>query len=379
LLANAAVGVIAGGARSRLNQRARLAGVDRKTVAVYERAAREWQERRRRPTPPELAAFAARVAPGAVRLDLGCGPGWHSADLGRPTIASDAARAMLELVPAHAPDAWRVQADLESIPFRRGSLGAVWARRSYQHIAAERVPLALADAHRALAVGGLLHVQVPSDRSPDPLPDATFAGRHFSYWPVERLVDVVIGAGFEIDRVDNDGDEWVAIDATRARTLPDFVGPGMRLLLVGLNPSEYAADAGVGFARPGNRFWPAALAAGLVTRSHDPFHALRVDGVGMTDLVKRATPRADALTKEEFRVGAARVERLVSWLQPAAVCFVGLAGYRAAVDRKAGAGWQADSFGGRPSYVMPNPSGLNASSSPADFVAHLRAATQSPG
>ena len=89
------------------------------------------------------------------------------------------------------------------------------------------------------------------------------------------------------------GEEWIDVDATRARTLPDTVGPGMRLLLVGLNPSEYAADAGAGFARPGNRFWPAALAAGLVTRTHDPFHALRVDGVGMTDLVKRATPRAD--------------------------------------------------------------------------------------
>ena len=66
----------------------------------------------------------------------------------------------------------------------------------------------------------------------------------------------------------------------------------MRLLVVGLNPSLYSADVGVGYRRPGNRFWPAALGAGLVTRDRDPSHALRVHGVGMTDLVKRATSNA---------------------------------------------------------------------------------------
>jgi TDG/mug DNA glycosylase family protein len=137
----------------------------------------------------------------------------------------------------------------------------------------------------------------------------------------------------------------------------------------------YSADLGHGFARPGNRFWPAALDAGLVTRAHDPRHALLVDGVGMTDLVKRATPRADELTRDEFRNGLARVERLVAWLQPRTVCFVGLSGYRAARDRTAKAGWQERDFGGRPAYVMPNPSGINAHATPADLAAHLRAAT----
>jgi TDG/mug DNA glycosylase family protein len=148
--------------------------------------------------------------------------------------------------------------------------------------------------------------------------------------------------------------------------------------VVGLNPSEYAADAGHGFARPGNRFWPAALEAGIVTRAHDPMHALRVDGVGMTDLVKRATPRADQLTRDEYRAGAARVERLVTWLEPGAVCFVGLGGYRDAVDRKAQAGWQPEPFGGRPAYVMPNTSGLNARVPPAELAAHLRTAAAGP-
>ena len=82
-----------------------------------------------------------------------------------------------------------------------------------------------------------------------------------------RCSDVVVGAGFEVVDVgeeSGDDDGWVHLLATRSRTLPDLVGPGMRLLMCGLNPSLYAADAGVGFARPGNRFWPAALAAGIV-------------------------------------------------------------------------------------------------------------------
>jgi TDG/mug DNA glycosylase family protein len=346
--------------------------VDRRTVDVYEENAADWVVHRKRPEPESLAPFAARVAPGAPRLDLGCGPGWHTAALGDPVVALDAAKAMLDLVPGNAPQALCVQADLEALPFRRAALGGTWAHKCYMHVPAERVPLALADLHRAMEVGAALHLQVTSDRQHENADDR-FPGRHFSWWPVDRLRDVVEGAGFEARSVVDDGEEWIDVEATRARTLPDTVGPGMRVLLAGLNPSEYSADVGSGFARPGNRFWPAALAAGLVTRTHDPFHALRVDGVGMTDLVKRATPRADMLTRDEFRAGAARLERLVEWLEPGAVCFIGLSGYRAAVDRKAESGWQAQPFGGRPAYVMPNPSGINAHAKPADLAEHLAA------
>jgi TDG/mug DNA glycosylase family protein len=148
----------------------------------------------------------------------------------------------------------------------------------------------------------------------------------------------------------------------------------MRLLFCGLNPSLYAADAGVGFARPGNRFWPAAIAAGIVTRDRDARHALRQHGVGMTDLVKRASVGAMELTRDEYRDGAARVERLVRRLQPGAVCFVGLAGWRAAIDRTAQAGVQPDGFAGAPAYVMPNTSGLNARVPLGELADHLRAA-----
>src|SRR5207247_5639088 len=104
-----------------------------------------------------------------------------------------------------------------------------------------------------------------------------------------------------------------------------------------------------------------------------PLHALLIDGVGMTDLVKRATPRAGLLSGE-YRSGAERVRRLVAWLRPGAVLFVGLEGWRAAVDRRAVAGAQTHGFGGVPAYVMPSTSGLNARTLRAELVAHVRAA-----
>lgn len=197
--------------------------------------------------------------------------------------------------------------------------------------------------------------------------------------PVGRFGDVVVGAGFTVV----DGGRVVRagrLTATlrRERTLPDTVGAGLRLLVVGLNPSVIAADAGHGFASPSNRYWRAALAAGVVTATHDPPHALAVDRVGMTDLVKRATPKSAEVTVAEYRAGADRVDRLCAWLQPAAVCLVGLEGWRAARAKRAQPGWQPVGLGDRPTYVMPSTSGLNASVRLDDLVAHLRRAIQGP-
>ncbi len=314
---------------------------------------------------------------GAVRADLGCGAGLHLPYLGRPVVALDAAAAMLELCRDVAPDAALVQADLEGLPFRRGALSGAWARATYLHIPSPRLPFALAELHHAMEVGAPASLTMRAGDRDGPIADDDFPGRFFSGWQPDPLRDVLIGAGFVVDELVADtegkGGEWLHVGATRARTLPDYVGPDLRVLLVGLNPSEYAADAGVGFARPGNRFWPAALASGLVTRDRDPRHAYRHHRVGMTDLVKRATPGAATLTRDEYRDGVARVERLTAWLQPRVVCFVGLTGWRAVRDRHAAAGPQPQPFGGAPAYVMPNTSGANAHSSLADFVEHLRA------
>jgi double-stranded uracil-DNA glycosylase len=343
--------------------------MDHKTVGVYEQNVEDWIEHRRRPRPPGIDSFVGRV-PAGVRADVGCGPGWHSGELGAPVVAFDAAPAMAAQVRTFAPNAWPVVADLERLPFRREALSGAWAHKSYMHIAAERLPMALAELQHSMTVGGALHVQVTSDRNHEN-EDDRFPGRHFTWWPLDRLRDVIEGAGFVIEDFVDDGEEWVDVEATRARMLPDTVGPGMRTLIVGLNPGLLSADTGIGFVRPGNRFWPAALASGLVTKTHDPFHAARVDRVGMTNVVRRATKGADELQKDEYVEGTARVRRLVEWLRPATVCFVGLSGYRVAVDKKARIGWQTEEFGGRPAYVMPNTSGLNAHAKPADFAAHL--------
>jgi TDG/mug DNA glycosylase family protein len=232
--------------------------------------------------------------------------------------------------------------------------------------------MALAELHRSLAVDGAVHIQVTSDRQQENADDR-FPGRHFTWWPAERLRDVVEGAGFAIADFVDDGEEWIDIEATRAQMLADTVGPAMRVLVVGLNPGMLSAETGISFARPGNRFWPAALAAGLVTATHDPFRALRVDRVGMTNIVRRATVGATELARDEYATGTRRLERLVAWLQPECVCFVGITGYRSAVDKGAVLGWQPEPFAGARVYVMPNTSGLNAHAKPADFADHLRA------
>jgi TDG/mug DNA glycosylase family protein len=187
------------------------------------------------------------------------------------------------------------------------------------------------------------------------------------------LDDLVAGAGFAVQATRRGRGRWL-VDARRERTLPDFVGAGMRVLVCGLNPSVVSADAGFGFAGATNRFWTVALAAGLVTHPREPLLSLAEDRVGMTDLVKRATPNADSLSPAEYRDGAERVARLAGWLRPGVVLFVGLAGWRAAVDRRAQPGPQPAPFGGAPAYVMPSTSGRNARVSPAELATHMRRA-----
>jgi len=352
--------------------------MERSTVEVYERSALAYRDSRA-PGHSATPARAFRRAVGGatrragVRVDLGCGPGLDAPHLGRPLVLADAARAMLELARGAAPHGLAVQADLESPPFRPASLDGVWAAKTYQHLPPERVPLALARLHAALRPDAPFHLSLIEGEGERVHIGTDIPGRYFALWPRERLVDVLLGAGFSVDSLQATGDRsWMRVRSTRAATLPDFVGPGMRVLVCGLNPSVHAVAAGYGYAGPSNRFWPAALAAGLVTRARNGVTALVEEGVGMTDLVKRATPRASALTAQEFREGAQRVERLVAWLRPERVCFVGLAGYRAAVHRGATAGWQAEPFAGVPCYVLPSTSGLNAATSLAALTRGLR-------
>ena len=211
------------------------------------------------------------------------------------------------------------------------------------------LPLALADLHRSLEVGRTVRIERKATLDDPAAP------------PREALIH---GGGFVTTRTRS--------VYCRAHSLPDYVGPAMRILLVGLNPSPYAADVGVGFARPGNRFWPAMLAAGMVDHARDPRRMLVEHHIGMTDLVKRTTARASEVDDSEFREGHTRVTSLVNWLRPSVVCFVGLGGWRVAADRRAVAGRQPQPMGSAIVYVMPNPSGLNAHDTVDSLAEHFR-------
>ncbi len=369
----------------------------RPTIEVYEAAAAHYAEARGVQVPDRVAAFARAVRPGGRRLDLGCGPGHYLPLLGRPVVAADATAAMVRRAAAAHPGAAVVRADLAELPFGRHAFAGVWASKAHQHLPAADLPLALADLHRTMEVGGRLELTVfatvrGADGGHEPtVEDVSTAasgddlpGRLFTWWHPDHLATVVEAAGCSVDDVafrpasTGDPHDRIELTATAATALPDHVGAGMRLLCVGLNPSVHAAEAGVGYVTGSNRFWPALAAAGLATRDRDPRHLLRHDHIGMTDLVKRPTPRADELSAAEYREGVARLNALCAWLRPAAVAVVGLAGWRAAVDRRATVGWQDASVGGSPVYVLPSTSGLNARTSLADLVAHLRAAAGGP-
>jgi len=258
-----------------------------------------------------------------------------------------------------------VHLELDRLPFPRGALRGVRASHAYRRLRLTDLPRALAEVHRVVRVGGRLDLTVSAGASPD------------------QLVTVVEAAGFALDAVEladesPAGRRPMAVRATAQHALPDYVGAAMGLLCVGLNPSLHAADAGVGYVTASNRFWKAMAAAGLATRDRDPRHLLDHDGIGMTDLVKRPTARADALRAAEYRAGVDRLDALCRWLEPAAVAIVGLAGWRAGVDRHATVGWQPRRLGPSPVYVMPSTSGLNAGTSLAELVEHLQRAAAGP-
>jgi double-stranded uracil-DNA glycosylase len=117
--------------------------------------------------------------------------------------------------------------------------------------------------------------------------------------------------------------------------LGPIVGPGLRVLFVGINPSLRSAEVGHHFARPGNRFWPTLHAAGFTPRRLRPEddHELPAYGVGVTNIADRPTRAADELTLDELRSGAAELERVVALHAPRLVAVVGLTAYRLAFGR----------------------------------------------
>lgn len=159
------------------------------------------------------------------------------------------------------------------------------------------------------------------------------------------------------------------LEAARGHEVEPLVADGLRLLVVGINPSLWTAATGAHFAHPGNRFWPALARAGILPRVVDASRGFSDDdrrmiadaGLGVANLVARATARADELTREELVRGAEHVARQVATWRPAVVAVAGVTAYRQAFDRpRARAGRQEETLAGAALWVVPNPSGLNA-------------------
>jgi double-stranded uracil-DNA glycosylase len=163
--------------------------------------------------------------------------------------------------------------------------------------------------------------------------------------------------------------------AARDRTIPDVVGPGLRVLFSGINPSLYSAATGCHFARPGNRFWPALNASGFTASLLRPSEqrSLLSYGLGITNLVARATARADELSAAELRAGGVALAALAERLEVSFLAVLGVTAYRAAFGPPgAVVGPQLARLGGARVWVLPNTSGLNASWQLPRLVAAFR-------
>jgi double-stranded uracil-DNA glycosylase len=171
------------------------------------------------------------------------------------------------------------------------------------------------------------------------------------------------------------------LEAFRGHSVPDLIGPGLRLLIVGINPGLWTAATQTHFCHPSNRFYPALRASGLIALDFDAATGMTDDdrrrlverGIGITNLVARATVRASEVTAGELRAGAARLESTVAEHRPRVVAVAGVTAYRSAFQKPAAVlGPQEDGIDGAELWVVPNPSGLNAHETPESLAGWFR-------
>lgn len=178
------------------------------------------------------------------------------------------------------------------------------------------------------------------------------------------------------------------LEAARDVTVPDLIGPGLRLLFVGINPGLWTAVTQTHFAHPGNRFYPALLMAGIIDHDIDRSSGMSDDdrahlierGIGITNVVRRTTAKASELTTAELRTGGEQLRATVARHRPAVVAVAGITAYRSAFRLpKATMGEQPDGMEGARLWVVPNPSGLNAHETVESLAAAYRAPAAAAG
>ena len=168
------------------------------------------------------------------------------------------------------------------------------------------------------------------------------------------------------------------LESFRDAEVPDLVGPDVRLVFVGINPGLRTAATQIHFGNPGNRFRPALVAAGILEPPADGRPGMTEDdlatlvrrGIGITNLVRRATARADELGRDELVAGRSELEAFARRHRPKVVAVLGITAYRTAFGQpRATLGRQPDDLGPARLWVVPNPSGLNAHESVASLAA----------
>ena len=171
------------------------------------------------------------------------------------------------------------------------------------------------------------------------------------------------------------------LESFRGRTLPDLLGPAVRLLFVGINPGLMTVATQSHFGRRGNRFYPALFGAGIIDHPIDAANGFApVDvahllerGLGITNLVAAATARADELSEDQLTAGADALRGRVAQIKPTVVAILGITAFRIAFrDHRATVGCQPAAIACSQLWVVPNPSGLNAHSSLPDLAAAYR-------
>jgi TDG/mug DNA glycosylase family protein len=180
------------------------------------------------------------------------------------------------------------------------------------------------------------------------------------------------------------------LESFRDAVVPDLLPPPghLRLLFVGINPGLWTAATQTHFAHPVNRFYPALFRAGIIEHPIDPAAGMTDDdrahltsrGIGITNVVRRASARADELTTDELKAGGEQLVALVERVRPRVVALAGITAYRTAFGRrKASLGRQEETLGGSELWVVPNPSGLNAHETVDSLAAAYASAARAAG
>jgi TDG/mug DNA glycosylase family protein len=157
------------------------------------------------------------------------------------------------------------------------------------------------------------------------------------------------------------------------KTLPDYLRKGMKLIIVGCNPSESSVRAGHYYAGRNNLFWPTLFESGVVPEPFDYPDDRRIIefGIGLTDLVKRPTKSAEELRREDFAEGRIVLSQKLEEFGPRVVAFNGKTTYEQFAQRKCKFGLQKELLYGARVYVLPSTSG-QITTAKADRIKHFR-------